>query len=47
MGTNKYKEIEINTQLLAPLLYSDDLIPPNTEMTLRFTPDPNYFQNIP
>ena len=46
LGTNKYKEIEINTQLLAPLFYSDDLIPPNTEITLRFTPDPNYFQNI-
>ena len=46
MNFNKYYEIEINTQLLTPLFYSDDLIPPNTEITIKFTVDPNYHYNI-
>ena len=46
MGFNKYTEIEINTQCLAPMMYSDDLIPPNTPFSLRFTVDPNYYLNL-
>ena len=46
MGFNKYNEIEINTQCLAPLMYSDDLIPPNTPFSLRFTVDTNCALNI-
>ena len=46
MGFNKYYEVEVNTQLLAPMFQSDDLILPNTPMTLRFTVDNNYFTNL-
>jgi len=46
MGFNKYNEIEIQTQLLAPLMYSDDLIPPNTPLSLRYTVDPMYYLNL-
>ena len=46
MGFNKYYEVEVNTQLLAPMFYSDDLIPPNTPLTLRYTVDNNFFTNL-
>ena len=46
MEFNKYQEIDINTQLLAPIMYSDDLIPPNTPFSLRFTVDSNYHLNV-
>ena len=46
MGFNKYNEIEINTQCLAPMMYSDSLIPPNTPFSLRFTVDSNYHLNV-
>ena len=39
MGFNKYNEIEIQTQCLAPIMYSDDLIAPNTPFSLRLTTD--------
>ena len=43
---NMFQEVEINTQLMAPFFYSDDLIPPNTPFTLRFTADNNYHTNL-
>ena len=46
MNFNKYYEIEIQTQLLAPLFYSDEMIPPNTEILLKFTVDPAYDTNL-
>ena len=46
MGFNKYYEVEVNTQLMAPLFYSDDMIPPNTPLTLRYTVDNNFFTNL-
>ena len=42
---NKYYEVEINTQIMAPIFYSDDLIPPNTPFTIRYTTDNNYHLN--
>jgi len=46
LGFNKYYEVDINTQLMTPLFYSDDLIPPNTPFTLRYTVDPMYHLNL-
>ena len=46
LGFNKYYEVDINTQLMTPLFYSDDLIPPNTPFTLRSTVDPMYYLNL-
>jgi len=46
MGFNKYNEVEINTQCFAPIMYSDDLIPPNTPFSIRLTTDPNFYYNL-
>ena len=42
---NKYYEVDINTQLMTPFIYSDNLIPPNTPFTLRYTLDHMYYLN--
>ena len=46
MEFNKYNEIEINTQCFAPIMYSDNLIPPNTPFTLRLNVDSSYHLNL-
>ena len=46
MGFNKFNEIEIETQCLVPIMYSDSLIPPNTPFSLRLTVDPLFHMNL-
>ena len=46
LGYNKYYENEICGQLMSPLFYSDDLIPPNTPISIKYTIDSNYHTNI-
>ena len=43
----QHDELDVfGCQCLAPMMYSDDLIPPNTPFSLRFTVDPNYHLNL-
>ena len=46
MGFNRFNEIEIETQCLVPIMYSDSLIPPNTPFSLRLTVDPMFHLNL-
>ena len=46
MGFNKYNEIDITSQMFAPICYSDDLIPPNTPFSIRLTTDSSYYLNL-
>ena len=46
LGFNKYNEVEVCTQCLAPMMYSDDIIPPNTPFSLRYVVDSNYAMNV-
>ena len=46
LGFNKYNEVEVYTQCVAPMMYSDDIIPPNTPFSLRYVVDSNYAMNV-
>ena len=41
-GFNKWNEQQINGQIPVPLGYCDELIPPNTPITLKFQANPQY-----
>jgi len=45
-GFNRYNEVEINGQIPCPLGYVDELIPPNTPISLRFQVNTNFATDI-
>jgi len=45
-GFNRYNEMEINGQIPCPLGYVDELIPPNTPISLRFQCNTNFATDI-
>ena len=45
-GFNRYNEVEVNGQLPVPLGYCDELIPPNTPISLRFQTNTNFATDI-
>ena len=45
-GFNRYNEVEVNGQIPCPLGYVDELIPPNTPISLRFQTNTNFATDI-
>ena len=43
---NKFNEVELNSQLMTPLFYSEELIPPKVPINLRFSCNPYYYLDL-